>query len=103
MTFLGKEEHRAHLVDSTIEKHGKLDIVVLNAGMNPYFGPMLDTPESSWDKIFDTNVKCGFLLAQKVAPHLRTTKGSMLFVSSVTAYNPFTAIGAYSVSKTGRT
>jgi len=97
---VGKAEHRTRLVDSTLDKYGKLDILVLNAGMNPYFGPVLDTPESSWDKIFDTNVKCGFLLAQEVAPHLKKTKGSMLFVSSVTAFTPFPAIGAYSVSKT---
>lgn len=97
----GREDHRKHLVDFTLEKHGKLDIVVLSAGTSGYYlGPMLETPESSWDQLFNINVKCGFLMAQLVAPHLRKTKGSMLFMGSVTGYSPFKDIGAYSVSKT---
>jgi len=53
-----------------IEKDSKLDILVSNAAVNPYFGSMLDTPEASWDKIFEINVKNAFQLIQESVPHL---------------------------------
>ena len=39
-----------------------LVVAVSNAAVNPYFGPILDCPESTWDKIFEINVKTAFLL-----------------------------------------
>lgn len=94
------EEDRKNLIKKAIDEYGKLDILVLNAGINPVFGPLLQTPEKAWDKIFDTNVKCGFLLAKEAAPYLEAAKGSMTFVSSITAFVPANMLGAYSVSKT---
>lgn len=97
---VGKESDRKNLMKKTIDTYGKLDILVSNAGMSPYMGPLIDTPESAWDKIFDINLKSGFLLAQEAMPLLKETKGSILYVSSIGAYTPFTQIGAYSISKT---
>lgn len=97
---VNKEEDRTKLIHKAVSDYGQLDILVSNAGVNPYFGPMLQTPESAWDKIFDSNVKCAFLLAKEVAPHLEKTRGSMLFVSSILGFNPSQILGAYSVSKT---
>ena len=39
-----------------------LYFLVSNAAVNPYFGPILDCPETTWDKIFEVNVKTAFLL-----------------------------------------
>ena len=44
------------VVDHTIEKFDKVDILVNNAAANPYYGPILKSEDSHWDKIFDVNV-----------------------------------------------
>ena len=49
---------------------GRIDILVNNAGINPGFGDILDVSESVWDKLFDVNVKAGFLLTKLVVPHM---------------------------------
>ena len=67
---VSKKEHREKLLQQTVEKYGGVDIVVSNAGVNPVFGPMLDTPESAWDKIFDTNVKASFYLVKEFVPEM---------------------------------
>jgi dehydrogenase/reductase SDR family member 4 len=69
--------------------------------VTPETGPVLDTSEKAWDKIFDVNVKSSYLLAKEVLPFLRKRGGgSIVFVSSIVAYQPMAVLGAYSVSKT---
>ncbi|KAL8570482.1 hypothetical protein ACOMHN_034517 [Nucella lapillus] len=93
--------HRTKLIEETMKQFGGVDILVSNAGVSPYFGPLLSTPEDAWDKIFDTNVKSGFMLCKEIAPHLeKRGGGSIVFVSSIAAYSPVALIGAYSISKT---
>ncbi|XP_076470508.1 dehydrogenase/reductase SDR family member 4-like [Babylonia areolata] len=98
---VAKYEDRAKLIEETIKQFGGVDILVSNAGTSPYFGCLLDTPEEAWDKIFDINVKAGFLLCREIYPHMeKRGAGAIVFVSSIAAYSPFSMIGAYSVSKT---
>lgn len=41
-----------------------------NAGINPIAGDILDVSEEAWDKLFDINLKAGFLLTKLIVPHL---------------------------------
>jgi 2-deoxy-D-gluconate 3-dehydrogenase len=63
-------------------KLGKIDILVNNAGINrPAAG--LEISESEWIDHFDTNVKGGFLVAQKVAPGMIARgRGRVIWISS---------------------
>lgn len=98
---VAKAEDRVSLVKTTAEKFGGIDILISNAGTNPSFGPILDTSEEAWDKIFDTNVKAAFFLTKEAVPYIeKRGGGSVVFVSSVAGYAPFELLGAYSVSKT---
>jgi len=98
---VAKEEDREKLITETVEKFGGIDILISNAAVNPVFGPVLDCPEDAWDKIFDVNVKAAFLLAKSTVPHMeKRGKGSIIFVSSIAGFQPISALGAYSVSKT---
>lgn len=98
---VGKPEDRASLIKLAVEKLGGIDILVSNAGTNPVMGPVLDTSEDAWDKIFDINVKSAFLLTKEVLPHLeKRGGGSIVYVSSIAAYQSMPLLGAYSVSKT---
>ncbi|XP_065911351.1 dehydrogenase/reductase SDR family member 4-like [Dysidea avara] len=99
---VGKEEDRKQLIQETINKFGKLDILVSNAAVNPILDvPLVEATEKGWDKIFDVNVKASFLLAKEAYPHLKNSNnGSIVFVSSVAGFSPLSRSGAYGISKT---
>uniref|UniRef100_A0A182XYV9 Uncharacterized protein n=1 Tax=Anopheles stephensi TaxID=30069 RepID=A0A182XYV9_ANOST len=92
---------RKALFDHAAQQFGGIDILVSNAAVNPEVGGVLECSESAWDKIFDVNVKCSYLLAKEAVPFLRERKGgSIVFISSIAGFQPFQLLGAYSVSKT---
>ncbi|CAB3992828.1 dehydrogenase reductase SDR family member 4-like [Paramuricea clavata] len=99
---VGKNDDRKNLVNKTLEKYGKIDILVSNAATNPIYGDTLSASEKAWDKIFDTNVKATFLLIKEVVPHMKEQKikGAITVVASIAGLNPFPALGVYSISKT---
>ncbi|KAK1151942.1 dehydrogenase/reductase SDR family member 4-like [Acipenser oxyrinchus oxyrinchus] len=98
---VGKREDRERLVATTVRDHGGIDILVSNAAVNPFFGNIMDSTEEVWDKILDVNVKATFLLAKLVVPHMEARGGgSIVIISSIAGYQPFQALGPYSVSKT---
>lgn len=97
---VGKAEDRKRIFDEAV-KLGGLDILVSNAGVSPAMGPILDCSEQVWDKIFELNVKAGFLLAKDAMPHFKKRGGGkIIFISSIGGYQPIPFIGAYCVSKT---
>ncbi|XP_070549647.1 dehydrogenase/reductase SDR family member 4-like [Ptychodera flava] len=98
---IGNAEQREHLLATTAERHGGIDILVQNAGVNPHVGPMLETTESQWEKVFHINVHSTFFLTKKAIPYMEARGGgSILYMASITAYVPFQLFGAYSISKT---
>ncbi|XP_008121546.1 dehydrogenase/reductase SDR family member 4 isoform X1 [Anolis carolinensis] len=98
---VGKAEDRKRLIETAVERHGGIDILVSNAAVNPYFGSILDTPGEVWDKILDINVKAAAMLVQSVVPHMeKRGGGAIVLVSSIAAYSPFPGLGPYNVSKT---
>ncbi len=98
---VSKAEDRTKLFEFAKEKYGEMNILVSNAGTNPIFGPILDTSEAAWDKIFDVNVKAAFFLAKDFISHMKNkSNASIVFVSSIAGFHPLPGLGAYSVSKT---
>ncbi|CAF1665750.1 unnamed protein product [Rotaria magnacalcarata] len=91
---VSKSDDRTRLLNETMEKYGKLDILVSNAAISPVFGNILETQESEWDKIFDVNVKAAFFLIKEAIPYLEKQKNSsIVIVSSIAGYSPFELIG----------
>ncbi|CAH2091130.1 unnamed protein product [Euphydryas editha] len=89
------------IIEAAKQKYGGIDILVSNAAVNPAVSPILDTDEKVWDKIFDVNVKCSWLLAKEVYPELiRRGGGNIVFIASIAGYQPMEPLGPYSVSKT---
>jgi len=98
---VGNADQRAALLKTAEEKFGGLDILVSNAAVNPAATLVLDTPESAWDKIFEINVKCAFLLSKEAMPMIeKRGGGSIIYISSIAGYQAMPLLGAYSVSKT---
>ncbi|KAM7501022.1 hypothetical protein LguiA_025436 [Lonicera macranthoides] len=92
-------QQRKNLVDVTLQKYGKIDVIVSNAAANPSVDTILETKESVLDKLWEVNVKTSILLLKDAAPHLQ--KGSsVVFISSIGAYNPQSSMAMYGVTKT---
>lgn len=88
------------LVQGTINRWGKIDILVCNAAVNPYYGPMAEVPEDAYDKIMDTNVKSNLWLCNKVLPGMATRKdGAVIIVSSIGGLKGHNKLGIYALSK----
>ena len=96
----GYKDQLQALVDETHAKLGPIDILVGNAGVNPFHGPMSEISDEAYDKIMSTNVKANHWLAQMVIPDmLEKGCGSIMMTSSVGALNPGLMLGTYNISK----
>lgn len=97
---VGDKEQLQALVDKAHELAGPIDIVVGNAGVNPYYGPTSEIPDDAYQKTMNANVQSNLWLAQMVAPDMVAKgAGSMMFTSSIGAFKPSTMLGTYGMSK----
>lgn len=97
---IGHKDQIQVLVDTAHEKAGPIDIVVGNAGVNPYYGPTADIPDEAYEKTMSANVQSNLWLAQMTAPDMaKSGGGSMMFTSSIGAFKPSDTLGTYCVSK----
>lgn len=88
------------VVDYTIEKFNGVDILVNNAAANPYYGPILNSEDSHWDKIFDVNVKGYFNFAKACSDTMiANNSGKIINVASIAAKTPLEGLGVYNISK----
>ncbi len=56
------------LIEGTNKHYGKIDILVCNAAVNPYYGPLLDITDEAFDKIMGSNVKSNIWLCALAIP-----------------------------------
>lgn len=95
------EKHELQaLVDQTMSTFGRVDILVCNAAVNPYFGPSKDCPDEAFDKIMGTNVRSNFWLCNMVLPQMVARRdGVIIVVSSIGGLRGSSILGTYSISK----
>ena len=101
---VSKEADVQSVVDATIEKFGKVDILINNAGIS--WGAMPeDMPLAQWQKVIDVNLTGCFLFTQIVGREmLKQSSGSIINIASIagmssSANGPFYA--GYAASKAG--
>ena len=97
---IGSKDELQNLVDKTREAFGKIDILVCNAAVNPYAGPMGGITDDQFGKILQNNIISNHWLIQMVAPEMTARKdGSIIVVSSIGGLKGNAVLGAYNISK----
>jgi NAD(P)-dependent dehydrogenase (short-subunit alcohol dehydrogenase family) len=97
---ISDKDQLQNLVDKTRAKWGKIDILICNAAVNPYFGPAAGISDDQFDKIMDVNVRSNFWLTNMVLPEMVQRKdGSVTIVSSIGGLKGSPVLGAYCISK----
>ena len=97
---IGYKDQLENLVAETRARLGPIDILISNAGVNPFYGPMSEIPDSAYDKIMSSNVRSNHWLCQMVAPDMvAKKKGSMMITASTGAFSGSLTLGTYNISK----
>lgn len=89
------------LVEATLAKYGKVDVLVNNAATNPHFGPLLTADWGMWNKTFEVNLQGYFELSRQVCNHLlsRSAPGNIVNIASVVALAGARLQGIYAMTK----
>ena len=85
-------------VARAVEMHGRLQILVNNAGIGVH-SPVSETSDEDWTRILDTNLTAVFRLTRAALPHLVGGGGHVFMVSSLAGQNPIAGMAAYCASK----
>jgi NAD(P)-dependent dehydrogenase (short-subunit alcohol dehydrogenase family) len=97
---IGYKDQLQALVDATREHLGSIDVLVHNAGVNPFYGSMSEIPDDAFDKIMGSNVRSVHWICQMVAPDMIAKgRGSIMVTSSTGAFHASEVLGTYSISK----
>lgn len=106
---VAEKADRERLVDETLERFGRIDLLVNNAGMGPRQRvDMLSVSEDSYDEVMATNLKGPFFLTQRVANEMIALVDSevisdpkIINIGSISAYTSSPARAEYCISKAG--
>lgn len=98
-THVGRPEELDGLLAATIERFGRLDILVNNAA-NPLGGALTEVTELAFQKSYEVNVRAPLLLASKALDHL-SASGHGVVINMITAgaFNPGETLGLYCSGK----
>jgi 3-oxoacyl-[acyl-carrier protein] reductase len=89
------------VVDQTLDRYGRIDAVVNNAGLAPV-RPIPDMTPDEWRAVIDTNLSAAFYLTRAAWPSFDKQRGGVVVnVSSAAARDPFPGFAAYGAAKAG--
>jgi pteridine reductase len=87
------------LVASAVARLGGLDLVVQSAADGFAPKPVEEVTEADWDVAADVTAKGTFFLAQAALPHLRESRGVLILVEDVAAYQPWVSFAPHCAAK----
>ena len=97
---ISRKDEITALVDQTEKAYGPVDVLVCNAAVNPYYGPMSGITDEAFSKVMDVNIRSNLWLVNRVAPGMAEKgKGSVVIVSSIAGLTGSRTLGAYGISK----
>lgn len=96
------DAQRRHLVEKTLETWGRIDVLINNAGTNPYFGPIEKMSPEVYQKTMDINLNAAMALSNLVFPAMKAQGGgSIIHISSIEGLHASAMMSAYNISKAG--
>jgi NAD(P)-dependent dehydrogenase (short-subunit alcohol dehydrogenase family) len=88
-------------VEQVLNTHGRIDVLVNNAGVNAYFDPIRMT-EAEWESVFAVDLKGAWLCAKHVLPGMKARgKGSIVNIASIHATLTIAGMFPYAAAKSG--
>lgn len=97
---ISSKEQIQVLVEQTEQAFGPADVLVCNAAVNPFYGPMSEIPDEAFRKVLDVNILSNLWLVNRVAPQMAARGGgSIVVVSSIAGLIGSRVLGAYAISK----
>jgi len=99
---VSKDAEVRAMVEQTIERFGRIDVLVNNAGITAHvpFENLEALDDEAFDRLYAVNVKGPFFTTRAVAPHMkRQGHGRIINLGSVAGQRPFGSSLAYSASK----
>ncbi|RJG18854.1 SDR family oxidoreductase [Massilia cavernae] len=88
-----------NMVAHTVERFGKLDVLVNNAGMNDDFSPVGEMDDELWRQVFILNLDAAFYASKHAMPHLLESRGNIVNIASIGGTEGARAGVAYTASK----
>jgi pteridine reductase len=87
------------LVARAVEELDGLDLLVNAAGGGFAPKPVAELDEDDWDAAFGATAKGSFFVSQAAASHLRTSRGCIVMIEDVAAYQPWPSFAAHCAAK----
>jgi len=89
-----------NLVARTTEHWGRVDILVCNAAVNPFYGSLEDLGDQVFDRMMTNNVLSNLWLANLVAPGMKKRRdGAIIFITSIGGLLSSLKLGMYGITK----
>ncbi len=97
---IGNAESVAGFLEKVQSQFSQIDILVNNAATNPFFGELIETPDSMVEKTIDVNIKGYLSISQVVAKLMKQSGGgSIINTASINGVIPGHMQGIYSITK----
>lgn len=100
VTDVGSFESVSRMIETTVERHGRLDVLVNNAGTG-LVGTVEEITVEAWQRVLDVDLSSIFYGAKAAMPHLRASRGNIVNTASISGLAANKSLSAYYAAKGG--